>query len=770
MKFQVLFYVLFVRIVGKSEAFHHPQNDRTGTTVLPALNACKILITLSKQDLFYVLSLNIDFPVHSFIRSLHETGISTIHITQHHWLKHSVIGYQPKNFIFLLNDLDEILNLILDSVSQSTLNFDGIRRNQITSSIPSLKKLNRYCVRGVEEVTNAKMVNMNETCDFEWQISSSELAGDSVPSDPTLELTAGLTPNHVWNSLNYIVFMLPKGAGKGDGVTEAQENIDERNLLFSFKFFWRFFRGLRAVICVEYRCFKYDPFLELILQVDITDENYSIPIVPSHTHGRRFSVGFVHKSEIPLHANNPISALSNIISEVTSTLENQVDIELVDIGGSSVLDFVGPDESYYKLVLMYDIDLLIFRDGISTGETDFTKFDFSAAVQSCSHCFATPHSNFVPQYLLPFKCFSVSVWLATTVGVLALYFVFYAFHYSQWTLFRQLYSEEVQRAFQNTSVFFILYSYFLVGCPSRLLLGTFVTGKIIFTITSFFVLIIVTLYQSKMTELLSMFIRYPDIDSLEDLGSSDFPIQTRNLNQSMGLLHDHRALKNKLSESYTFYCDWLADIYMQENINRTSNLPIDTFFRKTNEIKLKMDLIMEEEAIEVTATSLRRDFPGNFQVKGPFDGKTTEFHMVKECLLTYLVTFRLLKTSIRKDLFLKRINAFIETGIAASLMGDPVQVMRENTINLIILEGQDDTEAKPLQMQNLQPAFLSLVIGWILSAVTFAMELAIDVCPTTSSKLLRVGNSKWKWKVFNILERVSKDYDGSALEPLGKTL
>ncbi|CAH0383136.1 unnamed protein product [Bemisia tabaci] len=752
MNLSVLLCVLTVWGGGKNKVFGLHHGKETELKFLPALNVCKIMVDLSKRKLFYVLSLNIDFPIHSFIRSLHETGISTIHITQHHWLKHSVIGYQPKNFIFLLNDLDEILSLILDSVSQSAPNFDGIHQNQITNNISSFGKLNRYCVRGVEG--NTKMIDTNATCDFEWQTSSSELAGDSVPSDPTLELTAGLTPNNVWNSLNYIVFMLPKGAGKTDSMTIDQGNIDERNLVFSFKFFWRFFRGLRTVICIEYRCFNYDPFLDLILQTDTTDGNNSTPILPRHSYGRKFTIGFVHKTEMSLDSDKLITGLSNVIYEVVDTLKIEVDYEVIEIGRHFEAENIGDDE--YKMYLMYNIDLLIFRDGISTGETDFTKFDFSAAVQSCSHCFATPRSNFVPQYLLPFKCFSVSVWLATTVGVLALYFVFYAFHYSQWTLFRQLYSEEVQRAFQNTSVFFILYSYFLVGCPSRLLLGTFVTGKIIFTITSFFVLIIVTLYQSKMTELLSMFVRYPDIDSLEDLSNSNLLIQTRDLNQSMGLLQDYAALRNKLSESYKFYFVWSEhfennweqygnNLTVGSQLSNDQDERTDSFLREAKEIKSNMQSIMASDAIEVAVSSLRQDFQGNFLLRGEYTAGSTEFHLVKECLMTYLLTLRFLKTStIWMNLFLKRVNALVESGIVGCLMNAPAVrgVKIENDISTVTLEVQENSEAKPLMMQNLQPAFLGLVTGWTVSFVVFAIELAVDVCRNTSSKFMRWAE-KW---------------------------
>ncbi|CAH0762192.1 unnamed protein product [Bemisia tabaci] len=344
--------------------------------------------------------------------------------------------------------------------------------------------------------------------------------------------------------------MFPKFSQSDDYTAIAGEEIVERHLLIYFKFFWRFFKGLRTIICAEFSCFQYHPFMGLILHVNTKNGNI-LSFDQRDLRGGHLNIGILQRPEIFVYdESSPILWLRNIINEILDHLQDELQCEMnraliwAEIAGINAA-------SDYESAQDQGLDMLIFPDCISPGETDFTKFDFSGTAQSCSHCFATPRSSFVPQYLLPFKSFSLSVWSAIIATVLTLYVTLYAFYYTQWALFERFYSEEVRLDFQNTSVSFILYSYFTVGCPSRLSLGRTMTGKILFVIISVFVLIIVTLFQSELTSLLSTFLRYPDIDTLEDLSSSDLSIQTRDLNTSVELLRESEffdALQHKFTE------------------------------------------------------------------------------------------------------------------------------------------------------------------------------------------------------------------------------
>ncbi|CAH0382854.1 unnamed protein product [Bemisia tabaci] len=591
-------------------------------------------------------------------------------------------------------------------------------------------------------------IDMNISCDFGLQINSSEITGETELAYSVTEFMAGLTISNIWNSNNYVIFMLPKYTQRDAYSALTDEELLKRRLLIYFKFFWRFFKGLRTIICAEFSCFQYHPFIGIILHVDTKNGNFP-PFDRRDLRGGHVKIGIVQKPEIFFYDESPIFWSRNIILEIFDHLEDELECVMdttvywAEIHNAEL-------ESDYHTAQDYGLDMLIFPDCISPEETDFTKFDFSGTAQSCSHCFATPRSSFVPQYLLPFKSFSLSVWLAIIATVLTLYATLYAFYYTQWALFERFYSEEVRLDFQNTSVSFILYSYFIVGCPSRLSLGRTITGKIFFIIISVFVLIIVTLFQSELTSLLSTSLRYPDIDTLEDLSNSDLSIQTRDVSTSIGLVQGSEffdALLDKFSDSYYLYKNAWSDCVedaKQYGKNLSSNLidfegknkSVDSLLRRIYDLKSNVQSITESSAFELIAPTLRQKFQGNFQVKGYASENAIDFHLVKECVLTYTMTFRFLKNAYLSDLVSDKIQAFIEAGLDKKT-SRYLRVKFESDIETIFDE--EDNEAEAFTMRNLQPAFLSLVIGCILSFIIFAIEIVVDINRTSSSKVIRLA-------------------------------
>ncbi|CAH0382867.1 unnamed protein product [Bemisia tabaci] len=126
------------------------------------------------------------------------------------------------------------------------------------------------------------MHSMGEVkCDEEMFLSSAELNGSLDLSDSNFDLTRGLYTNSIWNSNNYLIFMLREfGRATSNSKTcvhprewvcdfdlghQTSAN-DYDALIFCFKFFWRFFRGLKTIICHEGGCSRYDPFAENIAQ------------------------------------------------------------------------------------------------------------------------------------------------------------------------------------------------------------------------------------------------------------------------------------------------------------------------------------------------------------------------------------------------------------------------------------------------------------------------------------------------------------------------
>ncbi|CAH0393886.1 unnamed protein product [Bemisia tabaci] len=650
-----------------SGALYMPDSKAEEHNLLSALTLCKRTTALSGKALFYVISIRTDFPIHTLIQNLHEGMIETVIVTHHSLLKHSIVGSMTKNIFIFLNDLDEIPSFILDS----SLTFDDI----VDLAPRKMAKLNRYCLQNDEH--DPVLTDVNKTCDFELRLSQSVLRGECDLTDPIYDHTKGLFANRVWNSRNYITFILPTVKKGRDSIASIEKEGSPR-LELLFKFFWRFFKGLRTVICFDHTCFKYDPFSDLISQVDITSGNY-FTFVPD-LRGKIISIGYVAKDGV-FKAGRNLSPTSDIlIGQAVEDTVGKLKV-YIHIRGRWKELFSRPESriDYFEDAQGSNLDMLIFDGSISPNE-DFSMFDFSTAIQSFSYCFATPRSSFVPQSFLPFICFSPQTWFLILITTLSLYAAFYAFHRSQWMLFNGLYSEIEQRAFADTPVSFYLYSFLVVGSPSRLLLGRVATGKILFLIVSLFVLVIITVYQSEMTTLLAKEVRYPDIDTLEDLKNSDLLIQTPDLEASLQLLQDHpfyEDFKAKLSEGEYFYqsqlfrslkYSWSNDTEITFNISQAN---LDPLARRFIDWRSNFRSIVESNAIELAVSNLHYKFRGNIRVENlmlPED--FSEFHLVKECMLTYPMTLQIQKNSYLSDILIKLIEAYVETGLIQKFVAD----------------------------------------------------------------------------------------------------
>ncbi|XP_072158838.1 uncharacterized protein [Bemisia tabaci] len=587
---------------------------------------------------------------------------------------------------------------------------------------------------------------VNRTCDFSLRINRAELEGAIHLADSVVEHTKGLFANSVWNSVNYITFFLP--TIKEERNTSVSVSL---RLEFLFKFFWRFFKGLKTVVCLEKICYKYDPFIDLISQVDIINENY-FTFVPD-LRGKVLSIGYVSKEDVFKSgmALNPASYA--IISHAAEDVEKKLQCEIILYGRFKGALKNNESMDYFQNAQSNDFDMLVFDGSISPYE-DFSMFDFSAAIHSFSYCFATPRSSFVPQSFLLFICFSPQTWVVIILTILSLYVSFYAFHRSQLMLFDGLYSEIEQRAFANTPVSFYLYSFLVVGSPSRLLLGRVTTGKMLFLIVSLFVLVIITVYQSEMTNLLSKEVRYPEIDTLEDLKDSDLTIQTPDLEASLELLHDYPfydAIKTKLSEGSYYYREVLYD-YVQEQMENvtdiyeliaqnTSHANLYPLIRRFNDLRYNFQSVVTLNAVELGISDLYYKIEGNIKLGDPLlPNNFAEFHVVKECMLTYPLALQVQKNSYLSDFLIEEIRSYVEKGLVLKFLENTCYYPEIKCAYSIKHVTEDD--ASPVfafTIENVQPAFVCLITGWILSGVVFAVELMVDI-------LNEIGNPRFaRW-------------------------
>ncbi|CAH0387940.1 unnamed protein product [Bemisia tabaci] len=600
--------------------------------------------------------------------------------------------------------------------------------------------LRRYCVL-YEERLRPK----DKVCDVTFRITSEELESESPLSDVVLEMTSDLYSHNIWSQENYIIFMLPKHSERNESI----DAIHPEDLAFLFRFFWRFFKGLRTIICFEGSCYKHDPDTKEVQLYNIDDRNLLTFDL------RRF------RGQVTLYTrfHEYIDAYDLASISISITM---MGLELLMMDHNWAYDFElrhiiddGKDDRL-KNAHKLNTALLISETSVALREADFTKFDFSGAIDSCYHCIATPRNNFIPSFLVPIKVFSPPVWAAIGLASLLFFAGLFLFQSSQCNLFRGLYSDVELFAFGDTSVFFTVVSYFIVGRPSRLLLGRFCTGKILFTIISFSVLIIVAVFQSNVTTLLSRSVHYADIHTLKDLSESELSIQTTNRENALEILEGHEnfdALKGKLTESSHFYQAIIRE-YLEED-DRKLRAYSEGFTdeqRQLNEtdvmttVEMNIQSIMTSDAIEVASPMLHRGTQGNFWLTHLFIRRTEAYHLVEECISTYPLTLRIAKGSLFADAFIERVNRLIEVGVREHLTKDFKFTASLSNFNRTV-----ERYPKPFGMENLQPAFTSLAFGWTLSCIAFICELSIDILRET--KVFRLLKSAQTFFCFHGLWR-----------------
>lgn len=184
--------------------------------------------------------------------------------------------------------------------------------------------------------------------------------------------------------------------------------------------------------------------------------------------------------------------------------------------------------------------------------TNPSDFDLSVCFDTTALSVLTPPSKLVPQYFLLFRVFTPVVWIFIIMTTITFVLMQYIFQYSQRGRFRQLYSETEISSYEGSSSILTVFAYFFCGSPPRLFLGRFYTGKILFLIVSFAAIIISTIFSSNMTKLFTKGVRYPEIDSIDDLAEADIFIQASDVEATSNFLKQSKLfekLATKLTSS-----------------------------------------------------------------------------------------------------------------------------------------------------------------------------------------------------------------------------
>lgn len=294
-----------------------------------------------------------------------------------------------------------------------------------------------------------------------------------------------------------------------------------------------------------------------------------------------------------------------------------------------------------------------------------------------------------------------------------------------------MYTEADASLYESTSSLLTVYAYFICGSPPTLLLGRFITGKILFLIFSCFASIISTLFLSGMTTLLTDRVQYPEINSLEDLAASDLLVQTLDENSAARYLahfEDIGELTAKLTSSMAWY---INSIFESSTDDKRFAGEMDNFSRTGLEGEMVKHVMMNTRTI-TAADAILVSIPSlwikhnsiKLKIWLPKGGEMKyDYHLIEECLTRNPHSFSFLKNMFLNDLFEGKVAQFMESGHVKKIVESFYPLGITFDADLVPAE---DGEPRPYGMDDLQSAFISLIVGLFLSFLLFVGELLAD--------------------------------------------
>ncbi|CAH0390270.1 unnamed protein product [Bemisia tabaci] len=761
----VFFYIilpLFPKLVSgefSASVSERPLFDRREPMESVALNVCKEIVGISAQSLFYTVQLKSGPFNKHFIRQLHEASIQTILISHQSKLNEVVTNGHIKNMIFILEDIDELLSLIFDTIANvNPSGSNQVRKTRLENDEKQLAEaLPLYCVM----LNDCLMRSRERSCDNQVNITTEELKDGSFLSDHVFNTTRGFSGNKVWNAKNYLVFMLKSTEqnyvdrrletqlphhewAKETVNTPSRVDVTD-GLMFCFKLFWRFFKSQRAVICHPEGCEKYDPFLENLISNRGEAKETFFDFSWSNMHGKSIRVGGGIATVLSNGSRNlGYPYLYKLILEV-NFLNHVIDIFIDSVNSTLDVDFIDSSE-YNKIscyssddVLKLDVDIKNVETGINSDGVDYSQLDISVSIDTGAVCLVVPHSGFMSQGLVIFKCFSPWAWVFILITAVLFISSQLIFQYIQCKVFHRFYSEAELDHYKSTSSILTIYGYFICGRPPSLLLGHLFTGKVLFFIFSFSALIISTVYLSGVTTLLSERVPGTEIDSLQMLEESEIFIQTdsalfnvETIRNAFDRQNLSEALKAKVVNTLDFYTgmvlDEVTDVadlipnYFEAYTNRSLTIK-NASDSRLEKVEDNIRSIATTDAFVVhvpTFSTLRESvFMQHMLMKEEF-----EYHLVEECLMTYPFLISFEKNSFLFDKLNHLIARYLESGLARRFL-EKNQVLKNVRFEISRLT-TDGGMPRPYNLNDLQSAFISLFFGLFLSILAFIGELSID--------------------------------------------
>ncbi|CAH0383178.1 unnamed protein product [Bemisia tabaci] len=451
--------------------FPSTQTHQDSLTSL-AFKVCRNTVLQSKLTLFYIVDLNSSPSVPPLIHLLHNFSVHTILINRPRGLTELTVSSHRKNAIFFLNNVGELMNLVLHSApnferfetatdrKKSTpgevLNMSLHADSSKFDRWHSARKLPRYCFQVDDSLLET---HTNETCDERVRMTSDELEDIATLSKSTFDLTRRLYRNKIWNANNHLIFMLQESKSVNLNTRHGMQSrrirmLEKKNstevydadtVNFSLKFFWRFFRGIKTVICDFRGCKKFDPFRNSIIFYDGKEGEayFEFSWRDMHNKSVKFLLSMIGGKdgiENGVLWSHWETFFVEVLNRLKKSLNCHFDPQMIHLL-PAVANPNLQDNLEINVGQKYGVAIHVINFAKVLKGTNPSDFDFSVCFDTTALSVLTPPSKLVPQYFLLFRVFTPVVWIFIIMTTIAFVLMQYIFQYSQRGQFRQLYSE-----------------------------------------------------------------------------------------------------------------------------------------------------------------------------------------------------------------------------------------------------------------------------------------------------------------------------------------
>ncbi|CAH0387864.1 unnamed protein product [Bemisia tabaci] len=686
------------------------------------------MIERSKHKLIHVLSIIDEFDTTTLIHNLHDAFIPTLQVEDVQAMRLQFTETEPKTMLIMLDSFSGILNLILGSQNfeNSRAPKSVLESSEVSAILKTDKqqsfKLPNYCIHhGVS--LKFTLMDPTRACDANLTIPDTQLEGDSVLADDFFNQVRGLYLNNVWNSRNYLIFYVLNTNFSEGNALEADDLIDTMH--FAFRFIWRTFKGHKTLICFREVCHHYDPFFERIGIYMEGDPFFDFSWYSMNGKTLTFFIQDFRPFEFDNVLDDDCSFNSFgllyhalfVLLVVRRGGNLAVSIEYED-WSNRVSDFSA------HIVrsgsgLKYGVDLYAIGSGVSNQE-DLQHFLVSPTMESCQYNLRVPRQGFMPQEVVPFYCFSPVVWVFIVMTVL----IFIPIHYTLAYVHREMFlPSDTDEALQNCELYsatMTIYRYVLgIGQP-RLIMVEVITGKIVFFVIVFCMMILITLFQSGMFSLLSSRVRYDDIDTLKEIEDSNLTVQSSNVEidtQFLGNETEFDWIRQRLTDSFLFKCTHINCHLVSIDTDLVWNDTSADTVEKRQAMK-EIDTILKNNAFLMRMATKYTNLK-DLIYSDAATGIEYEFHIARERVMNYPLMYFFLRNTFYSDVLNDLLSRVLENGL--DLWWSSNHNTRPGFSEYEEIE--NDEVQRRFSLTDLRLSFITLILGWVMSTICFVLEM-----------------------------------------------